>query len=106
MRFFPSPRRSPLWHSVRVAGISTAGAALRQCPQRGIDTAHTVAFQQLPAAVRPLPLNYGPAAASVRKFIVLLLCHGRGHVHVRNLVAYGNNIKRMLAYSTIAHAVH
>ena len=97
---------------IRVAiGISTAGAPAAPATASVAHTtpAHMVAFQQPAAAATP------PAAAQatdpaalhpVRHFIVLLLAiMAAVTCTFGNLVAYGQtNIKRMLAYSTIAHA--
>ncbi len=77
--------------------------------------AQIVAFQQTttgeaaPAAVKPSAstVSAGPAPlAPVRRFIVLLLAVVAAVTCTfGNLAAYGQtNIKRMLAYSTIAHA--
>ena len=106
---------------IRVAiGLSTPGAgetvsagghpaALHKVP------AQTVAFQQTPSntphAATAAPNENKPAAntamlAPVRKFIVVLLAiMAAVTCTFGNLAAYGQtNIKRLLAYSTIAHA--
>lgn len=107
---------------VRVAiGIGTAPAQAAPTAAHTIP-AHTVAFQQPAAAegAKPAQSDSTPAAAKVaaapsdssatlspvRKFIVLLLAVMAGITCTfGNLAAYGQtNIKRMLAYSTIAHA--
>lgn len=98
---------------IRVAiGISTAGApATATGPATAAHSipAHTVAFQQPAATATPPAAVHAadPAALyPVRKFIVLLLAiMAAVTCTFGNLVAYGQtNIKRMLAYSTIAHA--
>jgi NADH-quinone oxidoreductase subunit N len=70
--------------------------------------AHTVAFQQPPATAAAATAQTADPAAlyPVRKFIVVLLSiMAAVTCTFGNLVAYGQtNIKRMLAYSTIAHA--
>lgn len=109
---------------VRVAiGVGTAPAA---APPTALNTvpAHTVAFQQTPAAEVPAKSEPGPPRPGssateptapapntaplvpVRRFMVLLLSVVAAVTCTfGNLVAYGQtNIKRMLAYSTIAHA--
>lgn len=104
---------------IRVAvGLSTPGevasAAGPPTALHGL-AAHTVAFQQ-PAtaetpATKPGPATSAAASSSaalapVRKFIVVLLAiMAAVTCTFGNLVAYGQtNIKRLLAYSTIAHA--
>jgi NADH-quinone oxidoreductase subunit N len=104
---------------IRVAiGLSTGGAPA--APTQPATAAHSVpaqmvAFQQPPAAVAPPAMATPPAtpyAAAqaplqpIRKFIVVLLAiMAAVTCTFGNLVAYGQtNIKRMLAYSTIAHA--
>jgi NADH-quinone oxidoreductase subunit N len=103
---------------IRVAiGLSTVGApAPAAAPATASHNvpAHTVAFQQ-PPVKQPVNAAAAPAAAHtadpaalqpIRKFIVLLLAiMAAVTCTFGNLVAYGQtNIKRMLAYSTIAHA--
>ena len=100
---------------VRVAiGIGTAPTPAAQPTAAHLIPAHTVAFQQ-PAdgavASATTSAAVPPAASSallspVRKFIVLLLAVMAAITCTfGNLAAYGQtNIKRMLAYSTIAHA--
>jgi NADH-quinone oxidoreductase subunit N len=105
---------------VRVAiGLTTPGEA---APVAGPPTAmqhrvpaHTVAFQQTPPAATPAA-NSGQAPAAsatnttrlspVRNFtVVLLVILSAITCTFGNLAAYGQtNIKRLLAYSTIAHA--
>jgi NADH-quinone oxidoreductase subunit N len=104
---------------LRVAiGISSPGDAASAAGQASLPhtvPAHTVVFQQTarPAAPsanannRAVAASPNPAAlAPVRKFIVLLLAiMAAVTCTFGNLVAYGQtNIKRLLAYSTIAHA--
>jgi NADH-quinone oxidoreductase subunit N len=100
---------------VRVAiGIGTAQpapptAGVPLAPPVHADTApaQTVAFQQ-PANDAPTATTSADPAplAPVRKFTVILLAIvGAVTCTFGNLAAYGQtNIKRMLAYSTIAHA--
>jgi NADH-quinone oxidoreductase subunit N len=105
---------------LRVAiGIGTAPAiapaAMPTAAYANAIPTHTVAFQQpadgaaVSAAVKPgapaVPANLAPLAP-VRRFMVLLLTIVAAVTCTfGNLVAYGQtNIKRMLAYSTIAHA--
>ena len=105
---------------VRVAiGLSTAGgapsAAGPPTAQHGVP-AHTVAFQQPDSGAAPAPKSItaappSPAAnpgalAPVRSFIVILLSIlAAVTCTFGNLAAYGQtNIKRLIAYSTIAHA--
>jgi len=103
---------------VRVAiGIGTAPTPAAPTAMHTIPV-HAVAFQQpadgeaastavSPAATSPATTPVDSAALSpVRKFIVLLLAVMAGITCTfGNLAAYGQtNIKRMLAYSTIAHA--
>jgi NADH-quinone oxidoreductase subunit N len=105
---------------IRVAiGVGTATAPPAAAPATAshIVPAHTVAFQQPPAKDAANAKAAAPAATPaqavdpaalhpVRKFIVLLLAiMAAVTCTFGNLVAYGQtNIKRMLAYSTIAHA--
>jgi NADH-quinone oxidoreductase subunit N len=102
---------------IRVAvGIGTVGGPAAAAPDTAskLIPAHTVAFQQPPANAASAKAT-APAAAKpadpaalrpVRKFIVLLLSiMAAVTCTFGNLVAYGQtNIKRLLAYSTIAHA--
>jgi NADH-quinone oxidoreductase subunit N len=98
---------------IRIAlGVSTAGDAdvARPIAHRTVP-AHTVAFQQSPpgeaasAAVDDSPESLRPLSP-VRTFIVRLLAVVAAITCTfGNLTAYGQtNIKRLLAYSTIAHA--
>ena len=116
---------------VRVAiGVGTAVPAAHPAAQTAARTvtAHTVAFEQAvnaegrpdarlaaaeapaakpAAAIPPAGNAVNPASlAAVRRFIVLLLAILAAITCTfGNLAAYGQtNIKRMLAYSTIAHA--
>jgi NADH-quinone oxidoreductase subunit N len=97
---------------IRVAiGLSTVGAPAAPATALHAVSAHTVAFLQPPANTKTAPPaavhTADPAALyPVRKFIVLLLAiMAAVTCTFGNLVAYGQtNIKRMLAYSTIAHA--
>ncbi len=98
---------------IRVAiGISTAGAphtATAPATAAKSVPAHMVAFQQPSATTTPPAAAQSPDDAAlqpIRKFIVLLLAiMAAVTCTFGNLVAYGQtNIKRMLAYSTIAHA--
>jgi NADH-quinone oxidoreductase subunit N len=104
---------------VRVAiGIGTAPAPAAVPTALNTIPAHTVAFQQpapgeTAAAAEPsafAPDSAAPAdpapLAPIRRFMVLLLAViAAVTCTFGNLVAYGQtNIKRMLAYSTIAHA--
>ena len=84
------------------AAPATAGVPLAPPVLAQFVPAHTVAFQQ-PAATNPA--NSAPLAP-VRRFMVLLLAVVAAVTCTfGNLAAYGQtNIKRMLAYSTIAHA--
>jgi NADH-quinone oxidoreductase subunit N len=95
--------------TVYAAPAVTPTAVLHKVP------AQTVAFQQPPANEAPAKAetpaatapNVDPAAfAPVRKFIVVLLSiMSAVTCTFGNLAAYGQtNIKRLLAYSTIAHA--
>jgi NADH-quinone oxidoreductase subunit N len=94
--------------SVNAAPAATPTAALHKIP------AQTVAFQQPPANEAPAkaetpaaaPKTVPAAFAPVRKFIVVLLSiMAAVTCTFGNLAAYGQtNIKRLLAYSTIAHA--
>ena len=105
-----SRRHWPRHVRARTAGAQPATALALAVP------AHTVAFQQPPrrsarrqrcsAAGSPAKLPTQLALHPVRKFIVLLLAiMAAVTCTFGNLVAYGQtNIKRMLAYSTIAHA--
>jgi NADH-quinone oxidoreductase subunit N len=98
---------------IRVAiGISTVGspaAAPASASVAHATPARMVAFQQPAAATTPPAAVQAADSATlhpVRKFIVLLLAiMAAVTCTFGNLVAYGQtNIKRMLAYSTIAHA--
>ena len=103
---------------VRVAiGVSTVGAAAAGSARHRRAShpipAHTVAFQQPPPKTQPPQRRRAAATPQthaalhpVRKFIVLLLAiMAAVTCTFGNLVAYGQtNIKRLLAYSTIAHA--
>jgi NADH-quinone oxidoreductase subunit N len=96
--------------SIIAAPAATPTASLHKIP------AQTVAFQQPPAnapsvkgetpAVAATPKIDPAALAPVRKFIVILLAiMAAVTCTFGNLAAYGQtNIKRLLAYSTIAHA--
>jgi NADH-quinone oxidoreductase subunit N len=99
---------------IRVAiGVSTVGAPAAAPAAASASVTHTVparmvAFQQPAAAATPPADQAADSSAlhPVRKFIVLLLAiMAAVTCTFGNLVAYGQtNIKRMLAYSTIAHA--
>jgi NADH-quinone oxidoreductase subunit N len=97
---------------IRVAiGISTAIAPHAATPPTAAHsvTAHTVAFQQTAEKAPPAvaaQVSDQTALQPIRKFIVVLLAiMAAVTCTFGNLVAYGQtNIKRMLAYSTIAHA--
>jgi NADH-quinone oxidoreductase subunit N len=97
---------------IRVAiGLSTAGAppaATTPAIAAHMVPARTVAFQQPLATATPTAVHAADPATlyPVRKFIVVLLAiMAAVTCTFGNLVAYGQtNIKRMLAYSTIAHA--
>src|SRR6476469_940934 len=98
---------------LRVAiGISTAGVPATPTTAATAPhsvPAHMVAFQSPPAAAATPTAPSATAQAPlypVRNFIVLLLAiMAAVTCTFGNLVAYGQtNIKRMLAYSTIAHA--
>jgi NADH-quinone oxidoreductase subunit N len=98
---------------IRVAiGISTVGAPAAAPGSAAVANptpAHLVAFQQPAATATPTATARAADSATlhpIRKFIVLLLAiMAAVTCTFGNLVAYGQtNIKRMLAYSTIAHA--
>jgi NADH-quinone oxidoreductase subunit N len=101
--------------AIGVGTISTPAAAPAAASHKV--PAHTVAFQQPPAKGAADGKTTAAAAAAakpadpaalhpIRKFMVLLLAiMAAVTCTFGNLVAYGQtNIKRMLAYSTIAHA--
>ena len=98
---------------IRVAiGVSTLGnpaSTTAAVPEAHSVPAKMVAFQQPAAKPAPSALEQAADPAGlqpVRKFIVLLLAVMSAITCTfGNLAAYGQtNIKRMLAYSTIAHA--